>query len=167
MNTIFTRRSIRNFLDKEVEQEKVEKILKAAMQAPSAGNGQPWEFIVVRGKENLETLSKYNPYAGSLKKANVGIVVLGNPQKSPFADYLQQDLGAVTQNILLQAAELGLGTCWFGTCPDKARMDYISKLYQLESHIVPFSVISLGYPDKENANHFVDRFDPSAIRYIG
>ncbi len=167
MNAIFTRRSIRHFLDKEVEQEKVEKILQAAMQAPSACNGQPWEFIVVRGKENLEALSKYSPYAGSLKKANVGIVVLGNTQKTPYPDYLQQDLGAATQNILLQATELGLGTCWFGTCPDKARMDYLSKLYQLENHLMPFCVISLGYPDKENANHFVNRFNPSAIRYIG
>ncbi len=167
MNEIFIRRSVRQFIDKEVEMQKIDEILRAAMQAPSAGNQQPWEFIVVRGKENLETLSKYNPYAGCLNNANVAIIVLSNTKRMVFEEYWQQDLGAASQNIQLQATKLGLGSVWLGTAPDKARMDFVSKLYNLDENLVPYSVIAIGYPKNENANNFVDRFDEKRVRYIG
>ncbi len=167
MNSIFIRRSVRNFLTNDVEDVKLDKILRAAMQAPSAGNGQPWEFIVVKGQKNLNTLAQFSPYATSLKKANLGIVVLGNKTKTPFPEYWQQDLGAATQNILLEATELGLGSVWYGVAPERDRMVYISKLYKLDEHLLPFCVIAIGYPEKENANHFVDRFDFNRVRYVG
>ena len=166
MNTIFTRRSVRSFCDKAVEQEKIEKILRAAMQAPSACNAQPWEFIVVSGKENLEKLAEFNPYAGCLKGANIGIIVLGNTEKMVAASRWEQDLGAATQNIQLEAAELGLGSVWFGTAPDKERMDFISDLYKLTPNLKPYSVLAVGYPMDENANHFVDRYNEKCVRYI-
>lgn len=166
MNSIFVRRSVRTFSNKEVENEKIEKILRAAMQAPSAGNQQPWEFIVVKGKENLEELSKYNPYASSLAGANIGIIVLGNKERMIFEDHWEQDLGAVTQNILLEATELELGSVWYGTAPCKDRMEYIKNLYNLGENILPYSVVGIGYPKSQNANTFVDRFDESRIRYI-
>ncbi len=166
MNAIFTRRSVRKFTNKQVEQEKLDKIMRAAMQAPSAGNQQPWEFIIVKGKEKLEELSKYNPYASSLKGANLGIIVLANKDRFKYGDYYQQDLAAVTQNIQLQAADLELGSVWYGTAPDKERMDYILKLYDLKDNLIPFSVIAIGYPEDENANKFVDRYDETRIRII-
>lgn len=166
MNSIFTRRSVRTFLERDVEDEKIEKILKAAMQAPSAGNQQPWEFIVVKGKENLLNLSKYNPYAASLKNANVGIIVLGDQNRMMLPEHWQQDLGAATQNILLEATELGLGSVWYGTAPDKSRMKYIQDLYDLKENLLPYSVIAIGYPKNSNANSFVDRFDETRIHYF-
>ncbi len=166
MNSIFTRRSVRTFLDKKVETEKVQEILKAAMQAPSAANQQPWEFIVVRGKDNLETLAKCNPYAGCLKNADLAIVTLGNKTKMTFPQYWQQDLGAATQNMLLQITELGLGAVWLGTGPDEDRMEYIQKLYDLDENLLPYSIIAVGYPKDDNANHFVDRFDEDKIHYV-
>ncbi len=166
MNSIFTRRSVRQFTEKEVEKEKIEKILRAAMQAPSAGNGQPWEFLVVKGKENLEALSKFNPYAGCLQNANVAIIVLGNADNMKYPEHWEQDLGAATQNIQLQAVELGLGSVWLGTAPDKGRMDFVRTLYDLSERSLPYSVIALGYPKAENANHFTDRYDESRVRYI-
>ncbi len=166
MNSIFTRRSIRNFHPKEVETQKIELMLKAAMQAPSAANRQPWKFIVVTGKENLTALSKYNPYASSLKNANVGIIVLGDTAEMAFPELWQQDLGAATQNILLQATELGLGAVWYGTAPYEERIKFIQKLYNLGDNLIPYSVIAIGYPLKENANHFIDRFAESKVRYI-
>ncbi len=166
MNAIFTRRSVRNFLEKEVEDIKIEKILRAAMQAPSAANQQPWEFAVIKGKENLTNLSKYNPYAASLKKANVGIIVLGNKERMMFPDYWQQDLAAATQNILLEATELGLGSVWYGTAPDNARMEYIQELYNFDIKLMPYSVIGIGYPQNSNANTFVDRFEEQRIHYF-
>jgi len=165
MNSIFTRRSVRNFLEKEVEDKKIEKILRAAMQAPSAVNQQPWEFLVVKGKENLLRLSKYSPYATSLKNANVGIIVFGNKERMMFPDYWQQDLGAATQNILLEATELGLGSVWYGTASDDGKMKYIQDLYKLGDNLLPYSVIGIGYPKSADAISFVDRFDETRIHY--
>ncbi len=167
MNAIFTRRSVRQFEEKEVEDLKVTQILRAAMQAPSAANQQPWEFIVVRGAKNLESLAAFNPYASCLKGANVGIVVLGNTERMIFPENWQQDLGAVTQNIQIEAADLGLGSVWFGTAPVDERMDYIRNLYKLGENLMPYSVLALGYPKEKDANKFVDRFDESRITYIG
>jgi len=166
MNSIFIRRSVRTFFQKEIEGEKIEKILRAAMQAPSAANQQPWEFLVVKGKENLHNLSKYNPYAASLKNAAVGIIVLGNKQRMMFPEHWQQDLGAATQNILLEAVELGLGAVWFGTAPNNSRMKYIQDLFNLNENLQPYSVIGLGYPKDGHAKVFFDRFDEARIRYI-
>ncbi len=166
MNAIFTRRSVRTFLAKEVEQEKIEKLLRAAMQAPSAANQRPWEFMVIRGKENLLTLSQYNPYASCLKNADLGIIVLGNQERLIFPEYWQQDLAAATQNILLEATELELGTVWFGTAPDQERMAYIQKLYNLSDNLLPYSVIAVGYPKDSNANAFIDRFEENRVHYI-
>lgn len=166
MNAIFTRRSVRAFSKKEVENEKVEKILRAAMQAPTAMCQQPWEFIVVKGERNLEELSKFNPYSSTLKGANLGIVLLGNKDRMKCPEHWEQDMGAATQNILLEATELGLGTVWYGTAPHKDRMQYINNLYGLGENLWPYAVIAVGYPLHENANKFVDRFDESRIRYI-
>ncbi len=166
MNAIYTRRSVRSFLEKEVEAEKITQILKAAMQAPSAGNGQPWKFIVVSGKENLEKLSEYNPHAKSLKDASHGIIIYADKTEMKKADMWEQDLGAATQNLMLEAADIGLGSCWFGTAPVLERMDFIRKLYNLSSDILPYAVVSIGYPKEEDANKFVDRYNESVISYI-
>ena len=166
MNAIFTRRSVRHFSDKPIENEKIETLLRAAMQAPSAANQQPWSFIVVRGRENLDELSKYNAYAGCLKNADAAIIVLGDSKRMILPDMWQQDLAAATQNIQLQAVELGLGTVWLGTAPHKTRMEFICNLFEIDEHLLPYSVIAVGYPKKEDANHFIDRFDPERVRYI-
>lgn len=166
MNSIFTRRSVRSFSSQEVENEKIEMLLRAAMQAPSAGNQQPWEFLVVKGKDNLEKLSQYNPYSSSLAGANVAIIVLGNKKRFRFPEHWEQDLGACTQNILLEATELGLGSVWYGTAPCEERMNYLINLYQLEENILPYSVIGLGYPQNKEANVFIDRYDQSRVRFI-
>ncbi len=166
MNSIFTRRSVRQFTEQVVESEKIEKLMRAAMQAPSAGNQQPWEFLIVSGKDNLAKLSEYNPYASCLKGANIGIIVLGNTERMRIPELAVQDLGAATQNILLEATELGLGSVWFGTAPDEGRMGFIRKLYSLPTNLMPYSVIAIGYPRDENANHFTDRYDESRVKYI-
>lgn len=166
MKEIFERRSVRSFSGKPVEEEKIEKLLRAAMQAPSGGNGQPWEFIVVSGKENLKALAAYHVYASSLVGAEYGIVVLSNQKRGSMPHYYQQDLAAVTQNIMLEATHLGLGTVWYGCAPIESRIDFIKKLYDLPDDIIPFSVVAVGYPKDPNANKFVDRFDPSRITYV-
>ena len=118
MKEIFHRVSVRKFEDRAVESDKVEQILRAAMAAPSAGNQQPWEFIVVENKETLAQMANVSPYATPLKNAAVSIIVLVNKDSLRFPSYWQQDLAAATQNLLLEAAELGLGAVWLGIAPE-------------------------------------------------
>lgn len=165
MNTIFIRRSIRKYESKPVEEEKIDKILRAAMQAPSAVNQQPWEFIVVRKKELLDKLSNMSPYSKMLASAPLALVLLGNYDRMKAKEYWQQDMGAAAENILLEATELGLGAVWLGVAPQKEREDYIKELFQLPGNIVPFCVISIGYPLKGQENKFIDRYDESRVHY--
>ncbi len=118
LETIFARRSIRKYQDKPVEQEKLELLLQAAMAAPSADNTKPWEFIVVTDPEAMDKIrsvmlfGKYN--------APAAIIVCGNTSvfKNPIGiRFWVQDCSAATENILLAAVELGLGTVWLGVHP--------------------------------------------------
>ena len=165
MEVIFNRRSIRRYKKQAVEEEKIEKILRAAMQAPSAANQQPWEFIVVRDKDNLKKLSEISAYSKMVAEAPLAIVVLGNEDRMRLQHHWEQDLAAATQNILLEAAHLGLGGVWLGGAPMQDRMELISELYDLKNRIKPFCVIPIGYPEEGQDHKFVDRFDPDRVHY--
>lgn len=164
MNSIFTRRSIRKYQDKIVEKDKIEKLLRAAMQAPSAANQQPWEFIVIQDKGKLGKLSEMSPYSKLLAKAPLAIILIANKENLKFPDSWQQDMGAAAENILLEAVELGLGAVWLGTAPEEDRINYIKDMFNLKENIIPYCVISLGYPEGEG-NKFIDRFDESKVHY--
>lgn len=161
-NAIFKRRSIRRFEDRPVEPDKVERILRAGMQAPSAHNKQPWEFLVLTDSDKRNAVSKMSPYSGMVAYAPVTIVVVGCPDEMT-EKYLPQDLGACTENILLQIAEEGLGGCWMGFYPDMERVRMVKEYFNLPDNTVPFSVIALGY--SPNQNVFVDRYDESKVHY--
>lgn len=163
MNSIFKRKSVRKYQNREVETEKIERILRAAMAAPSAGNQQPWEFYVVKNKEVLKGLSKVSPYASCAEEAPIAIVVCYK-EDVRFKEYVEQDLGACSQNILLQAEEENLGAVWLGIAPLKDRMDGVRSVLNLESNIHAFSIIPIGYPLKEEKAK--DRYDEDRIHYI-
>ena len=99
------------------EEEKIEEILKAAMQAPSSKGACPWEFIVVDDNEILEKLSRCQHRAKHIKDANICIVVLGNKDRFIKPGKWMQDLGASTQNLMLEATNQGLASCWVGVFP--------------------------------------------------
>lgn len=162
-NIIFTRRSIRQFEDKPVEKEKIERILKAGMQSPSAHNFQPWEFLVITDKEKREAVSKMSPYSGMVANAPVAIVVIGHQENESALKYLPQDLGACTENILLQIANEGLGGCWMGFYPVEDRINSVKEYFNLPEDRIPFSVIALGYSSQKN--RFIDRSDMSRVHY--
>ncbi|MBR6098952.1 nitroreductase family protein [bacterium] len=162
-NVIFRRRSIRRFFDKPVEQEKLERILRAGMQAPSAHNNQRWEFIVITEQDKKDAVSKMSPWAGMVANAPVSIVVLGKHNDEELNKWFAQDLGACTENILLQIAEEGLGGCWMGFYPDMDRVQMLKDFFNVPDGVIPFCVISLGYSPDEN--RYVDRADVSKIHY--
>lgn len=162
-NIIFKRRSIRRFLEKPVEQEKIERILRAGMQAPSAHNNQRWQFLVLTEQDKRKAVSEMSPWAGMVAKAPVAIIVLGDNSDEHLKTWFQQDLSACTENILLQIAEEGLGGCWMGFYPNEERVNAVKSYFNLPENIVPFSVIALGYSPDEN--RFIDRADMSKVHY--
>jgi nitroreductase len=167
MSAIFERRSVRNFLPQPVEQEKIERILRAGFAAPSAHNRRPWEFLVITGREDLTAVSEMSPYAKMTAGAAAVIVPCAHPDPAGGADPEDalwiQDLAAVTENILLQITEEGLGGVWLGWYPSKERIASFSARFGLPGHIIPFSVVALGYPAKTPETR--DRFDPKKVHY--
>ena len=160
------RRSIRRYAaGAEITQEQIETLLTAAMSAPSACNTRPWEFLVVRSREKLDRIMSAHPHAKMLETASLAIVVCALPQaQSGISDgYFPQDCAAATQNILLQAVELGLGACWCGVYPKEARIAELREILEL-GDLLPFNIIALGVPDGQpKARGF---FDPAKVRYI-
>ncbi len=163
MNTIFTRRSVRTYTSKKIEAEKIDKILRAGMQAPSGANQQPWEFLVLESESSLKILKDHFPNAKMVQECQAIIVVLEKSDiKVPY--FTHQDLGACTQNILLQTADLGLGGCWIGVQKGE-RTDFLRKSFNIPEEITPFAILTIGYPVDEEANNFVDRYDETRVHY--
>ncbi len=163
MDTINIRRSIRKFNDKNVEEEKIEKLLRAGMQSPSAGNQQTWEFVVVHKQETKDKLSCMSPYAKPIIEAPLSIVLVENLENLRYPQNSSQDMGACAQNILLEAVEIGLGAVWLGVKPEEDRMKIVSETLELPKHIVPFAIIAVGYSDIKN--EYIDRFNISKVHY--
>ncbi len=146
---ITTRRSIRKYLKQSVNQEQIEKLLEAAMYAPSARNEQPWHFIAVTERDMLDKIMHSHPYAGMLKDAPMAIVVCGDSNIEKTEGYWVQDCSAATQNILLSAHAMGLASVWLGVYPREERISAIKLLFDLPQHIHPLSIIALGYADEQ------------------
>lgn len=163
MNPIFQRASVRTFTEQKVEPEKVELLLKAAMAAPSACNQQPWEFVVAAEPAVLAKLSECSPYAGCLRKAPLGFVVCMRTEGLICPEYSQIDASAATENLLLEAAELGLGAVWLGIAPEPDRMEAVRLAIGAPESIQPFALVACGYPEKPAVP--ADRFDTSRIHY--
>ncbi len=162
MSLLLKRKSIRKFTDKVVEKELITKLLKAAMQAPSAHNQQPWKFIVVDDRELLDELSLASSGAWMLKDVNVAIVPLLIPtDASPH--FAIQDMSAATENILLEATNLGLGSVWIGVYPLEERFNHVEKVLNIKNGIHAFSMIALGYPKYDKETRI--RYDESRVHY--
>ena len=146
VDIIKNRRSIRQYLPRRVEREKIDTILEAAQWAPSASNKQPWHFIVVQDPVTRTRLGQLHPHGRFMKQSPVVIVVLGNPEAHP--KYYLCDPHQAVQNILLTSHWLGLGTCWMGVRGASFEDDFKEILGIPESYTVICS-ISLGYPDQK------------------
>lgn len=148
--TIRNRRSIRSYQDKPVEEEKIHRILDAARWAPSAGNLQSIEYIVVRDKEIRESLSETSYGQAQPRNAPVNIVVCCNFSKiTHYGErgetlYSIQESGACIQNLMLAAHSLGLGTCWIGAFDEERAKEILG----IPEHVRPVGIITLGYPDE-------------------
>ena len=142
MKEIFHRTSIRKYEKRKVEEDKIKRLLRAAMAAPSAGNQQPWEFYVVTARGKLEQLSQCSPYARMLKEAPLGIVVCCQ-KDCRLPDYAQIDCSAAVENLLLEADFLGLGAVWLGIAPLEDRMKAVGEVLEISPNLYAFFLFRL------------------------
>ena len=162
MNSIFHRISVRKYEQRAVEPEKIEKMLKAAMAAPSACNQQPWEFYVVTDKELIGQLSEASPYAKCAKEAPVVFVPCFRSE-GIAPEYFNIDMSAAVENLLLEADTLGLGAVWMGISPDEGRMEAVRKVLDIPANLNAFALVPCGYPAEERERE--NRYEESRVHY--
>lgn len=164
LEAIFTRRSIREYQPQSVPEEVLEEVLAAAMQAPSAGNQQSWQFVLVTERRQLIALADVLPFGKMLKSAPLGVVVCGDVERARYRDYWVQDCSAAAQNLLLAAHALGLGGVWLGVYPLVERVNGLKQVLGLPEGVVPLCVIPLGYPAAK-PQPAARRFDRSRLHH--
>jgi len=154
---VLSRRSIRRYTDEAVSAADVERLLRAAMAAPSAGNQQPWAFVVVRERTVLDAIPGFHPYAAMVPKASLALVICGLPESCKWPQMWVQDCSAATQNILVEAAALGLGAVWLGVHPLEERERGVRALLGIPEDVVPFAIVPVGHPAEHKGPS--DRYD--------
>ena len=159
-STIYKRCSVRRFTDKPVSDDEVRELLRAAMNAPSAHNRQPWRFLVIRDKDEGAAIADNINTASFSRYAPCTILVLGNVFEAKGSAYIQ-DCSAAVENLLLRAVEIGLGGCWIGVQHMPDRVDWVQKHFGVAYPYFPFALVSVGTPGREY--EITDRFDESKI----
>jgi len=165
---IQNRRSIRKFTKQPVEEGKIDKLLEAALRAPSSRSINPWEFIVVSDSDLLEKLSESKPHGSTfLKNAPLGIVVLADSEKS---DVWVEDASIACIFIQLAAEFMGLGSCWIQIrkrmySQSKTAEAYISELLNIPKNLCVEAIIAVGYPDEKKAPHEKNELRYAKIQY--
>ena len=166
LEVIMTRASVRSFIDQPVEKDKVDKLLKAAMAAPTARNQQPWAFVVIDSRDVLDELAETLPHAKMAAQAPLAIVACGDLTKSLSGiaqEYWIQDTSAAIENLLLAAHAMQLGAVWTGVYPIPDRVAEVSRILSLPEHIIPLAVIPIGYPAGEVQPK--DKWKPENVKY--
>ena len=163
-NPIFRRVSVRKFLPDPVPESKVEKLLRAAMAAPSAGNQQPWEFFVVTDAAKIRELAGCSPYSSCAANAPLLVVPCARTQGLRFPEYNYIDLANATENLLLEATHLGLGAVWLACAPDPGRMSRVAAVLGTNETLLPFALVPVGLPAETKA--WTDRYDPDRVHRV-
>ena len=159
MPAILARRSIRKYTETPVDEDVIHELLAAGMAAPSGHNAQPWHFVVVTERGQLDALAEGHVYGKMLRQAPLAIVVCGEPRLSEA--FWVQDCSAATQNILLAAHAHGLGAVWVGVYPQEALVSLVRRVTGLPEEIMPLNIVPIGHPAEEKEP--AGRFDPARI----
>ena len=148
LDVIHARHSIRKYTAQPVDDRDIQELLEAAMAAPSAGNQQPWHFVVIRDRALLAAVQGFHPHAKMAEKAPVAILVCADPTLEKHQGYWVQDCSNATENLLLAVTAKGLGAVWCGVYPREERVEGFRQLLGLPSHIVPLAFVPIGHPDE-------------------
>ena len=163
LDVIKNRRSVRKFKDEEIKKEHLLDLVEAGFMAPSARAQQSSAFVIVDDKEVLNKLKEVSPGARVLEGAKAAIVVFcKDVDKLLTKEMVLEDLGATTQNILLEATSLGIGSCWIGIAPLADRMEKAKEILNIKNGFV-FSIIALGYPLEADAFYQKDKIKKELI----
>jgi len=144
LEAIISRRSIRNFTKKKVEDDKINSILKAAIWAPSGLNNQPWKFIVIENENTIQSLSKLTHYEKVVKNSPLLIAVFLDSDESYNFVKDVQAIGASIQNMLLASFEMELGSVWLGEILNNKYE--VHKLLDTPENFELMAIVALGYP---------------------
>ena len=164
-DALLKRRSIRKYLDKEVSDEIIEELLHAAMSGPSACNRRPWIFYVIKDQDKLSELRKASRFSNM--NAPLAIVVVGDLSRSlplQLKDFWIQDCSAATENILLRATDLGLGSLWCGIYPQKRPVERVKDILGITNSDIPLNIIYIGYGDEEKESR--DQYEKNRVKVI-
>lgn len=146
-DAIKQRRSIRQYRGKIPKDEDIQRVLEAARWAPSGLNNQPWKFKVIKDKKQKDGLAEFTKYGRIIKDAPVAICVFLDNDASYNREKDLMAIGACIQNMLLQAYELGLGTCWLGEILNKRRE--VEKYLQSGTDCELMACVCLGYAEEK------------------
>lgn len=165
LENIHNRKSVRRYTSEPVSEEQVQILLKAAMAAPSAVNYQPWRFVVVTEREELDAMAEFLPFAGMLRQAPLAVVVCGETTwfEGKENPYWQQDCSAAVQNLLLAAEAIGLGAVWTGVYPDPERSSRLSSFLNLPGNVQPLCAVPVGHPAGDEKPK--DKWKPENVHY--
>jgi nitroreductase len=150
LDLLYRRRSIRKYLDKNIDERSIDVLKKAVLLYPSSRGIKPLEFYFVNDKETLDALSKSKQGAAFLKNAALGIVICADPVKS---DVWTEDASIASTIALLAAESEGLGACWIQIRSrmhdgKKTSEEYVKEILRIKNDLAVESIISLGYPDE-------------------
>lgn len=168
MEAILTRRSTRRFADKPIPKETLETLLRAAMASPTAVNARDWAFLVITDKEMLNKMADVNgPAAGPLRKAAAGILICGDLHRAfvKAPDFWVIDGAIAAENTLIAAQALGLGAVWLGTWPRADAVLGQKTLFDLPEHILPHSILALGWPEGDLTAPRPDRYEEEKVHW--
>ncbi|EFC90631.1 nitroreductase [Dethiosulfovibrio peptidovorans DSM 11002] len=160
VEAILARRSIRSYEDRPVEDDKVDLLVRCAAAAPSAGNGRPTHFVVIKDRGTLEDLSKVHPYGAMLAKAPLAVAICADTEKTDLSRrYWEQDCAAAMENLLIGARALGLGAVWLGVCHLSDGGTRIQEILGVPGNVPVMGLASVGYPAESKRPHSGDPGD--------
>lgn len=164
LKAIMSRRSIRKFKNTPIADSQIQTILEAAMNAPSAGDGRPWHFVVIKKREILDGLADNIDNGNAMfKQAQAAILIVGDSSKEGFPGFYPQDCSCAAQNIYLGAHALGLGSVWVALWNVKPRIDGLRALIDVPENLEPFAIFPIGEPDEVLGEDY--RFDKARVHY--
>lgn len=176
MQNILNRKSVRSYNGDSIPADVMENLLRAAMAAPSGRDLRPWQMVVMTDKSQYETVFEGNFNMQKFMESGAVIILCADttftaptrdnpdgPAVTQVNQMWRDDLGAVTENLLLAAEAYGLGACWTACYPYPDRMDPIKKALQLPSTVVPYAVVPIGYHD--GTTQPKDKWDPARVHY--
>lgn len=165
LSVILRRTSVRNYSDQPIHKGDLERLLRAAMAAPAAGNKFPWKFVVIRDKAMLRYLAAGLPSAKMLADAAAAIVVCAVPREAfdGKKEYAILACACASENILLAAEALGIGAVWTAVYPNDDTMDFVRRELNIPPSVFPLNIIPLGYSSDDDMPH--EKYDPSNIHW--